>query len=458
MPIETHTHLILEGKDVWNKERESQNFQPYFSFEDFYEKFREAGKLNRNGRVCLSSYNLADAIFHGTNLSQVDFLHADLRRSQFNGVSLAGTNFRQADLTDARFSVGYLGDADFSSAILKNADLVQVNLSGADLSWSRFWQAKLFPDSEDSTKASSPKVHRVKNVAELIEICFEIEARYDGLGIYFRGERDRGWCLRPSVMRPSEDCTFKLRAKEGEMLRGLIARRPEDFRGMDSALEQMVVAQHNGLKTRLLDVSRNPCVALFNACDPRDAAGYKRKNDMSGRIHVFAFPKYLIKSFDSDTVSIIANFAKLDRGYQNLLLGKNGDDSQSEGPNVQIQSLYEEAMRRLYHYIRQEKPQFEKIIKPQDFLRVFVVEPKQSFERIRAQEGAFIISAFHERFEREQIQDKVENIPVYEYETIIVPSKRKEHILKELNLLSFNREALYPSLGEVADRITQPYQ
>ena len=204
MPIETHTHLLLEGKDVWNKERESQNFQPYFSFEDFYEKFREAGKLNRNGRVCLSSYNLADAIFHGTNLSQVDFLHADLRRSQFNGVSLAGTNFRQADLTDARFSVGYLGDADFSSAILKNADLVQVNLSGANLSWSRFWQAKLFPDSEDSTKASSPKVHRVKNVAELIEICFEIEARYDGLGIYFRGERDRGWCLRPSVMRPSE--------------------------------------------------------------------------------------------------------------------------------------------------------------------------------------------------------------------------------------------------------------
>ena len=125
MPIETPTHLLLEGKDVWNKGRESQNFQPYFSFEDFYEKFREAGRLDHNGRVRLSSYNLADAIFHGTNLSQVDFLHADLRRSQFNGVSLAGTNFSQADLTDARFSVGYLGDADFSSAILKNTDIGQ---------------------------------------------------------------------------------------------------------------------------------------------------------------------------------------------------------------------------------------------------------------------------------------------------------------------------------------------
>ena len=87
MPIETDTHLLLEGKDVWNKGRESQDFQPYFSIEDFYEKFREAGKLDRNGRVRLSGYNLADAIFHGTNLSQVDFLDADLSGAQIQGSS-----------------------------------------------------------------------------------------------------------------------------------------------------------------------------------------------------------------------------------------------------------------------------------------------------------------------------------------------------------------------------------
>ena len=57
------------------------------SIEDFYEKFREAGKLDRNGRVRLSGYNLADAIFHGTNLSQVDFLDADLSGAQIQGSS-----------------------------------------------------------------------------------------------------------------------------------------------------------------------------------------------------------------------------------------------------------------------------------------------------------------------------------------------------------------------------------
>ena len=226
---------------------------------------------------------------------------------------------------------------------------------------------------------------------------------------------------------------------------------------MTSALEQMVVAQHHGLKTRLLDVTRNPCVALFSACDRRDPAGKAQDNTMDGRLHVFAVQKELVKPFDSDTVSIISNFAKLDRGYQNLLLGRTGEDSQAEDPDIPLQYIYPEAMRRLYHFIRQEKPQFEKLIDPRDFFRVFVVEPKQSFERIRAQEGAFIISAFHEWFEREQILPRTKNLPVYEYDTMIVPHGKKTPILEELGLLNFTRETLYPSLDEVADRITQRY-
>ena len=61
--------------------------------------------------------------------------------------------------------------------------------------------------------------------------------------------------------------------------------------------------QHYGLKTRLLDITRNPLVALFNACE--------EDGEKDGRLHVFAVPSDLIKSFNSDTVSIIANFAKL---------------------------------------------------------------------------------------------------------------------------------------------------
>ncbi len=344
--------------------------------------------------------------------------------------------------------------------MLANSDLVHANLTGADLGWSRFWQAKLYPDSNQVAKTASQPgisnaVQKIESVADLIEKCLEMRNRYDGFTLYFRGERDRAWILQPSVMRPSCDGTFKLRAHEAEMLSDLISRRPTDFHGMTSALEQIVVAQHHGLKTRLLDVTRNPCVALFSASDRRDADGKAHDNTMDGRLHMFAVQKELIKPFDSDTVSIITNFAKLDRGYQNLLVGKTGEDIQDEDPDTPLRYVYSEAMRRLYHFIRQEKPQFEKLIDPRDFFRVFIVEPKQSFERIRAQEGAFIISASHERFEREQVLAQTRNLPIYEYDTMIVPGDSKEPILEQLGLLNFTRESLYPSLDEVADRITR---
>ena len=454
MTNQEHFNWLQGGADYWNEKRELHDFRPYFSFSGMADIFRKAGKLDHNGRVCLNRFNLSEACFHGTNLSHVDFKGANLRGAEFYGSLFRDTDFSRADLTNAKFGVGYLGEANFSNATLQDTDLSQTSLVGAGLDESRLWQARLYSDDSSVHTSVSPKVKKIKRVGDLIENCFELKKHFPGLTLFFRGERDGSWVLRPSVMRSSDDVNFKLRAHEGEMLRELIARRPEDFTGMTSALEQMVVAQHHGLKTRLLDVSRNPCVALFSACDRRDPAGKSHPNDMDGLVHVFAVQQELVRAFDSDTVSVIANFAKLDRGYQNLILGKTGQDSQTEDPGAPLRFIYSEAMRHLYHYIRQEKPQFDKIIDPKDFFRVFVVEPKQSFERIRAQEGAFLVSAFHERFERKEIRCRVKNVPVYEHATMKVPGHKKNEILDELSLLNFTRETLYPSLAEVANRIT----
>ena len=447
---------LLSGQKTWNIKRAVSDFRPYFSFVNFAEAFRQAGKLDPNGRVPLQRYDLRDTHFHGTDLSRVDFGQADLRGAKLNGVVLQDTSFDQADLRNAKFAPCYAGNANFSSATLDYADLVQVNLTGADLGWSRYWRAKLFNDYKRSPRLIS-QIEPINSVADLIARCSGLQKSREDLTLYFRGERTAAWPLAPSVMRRSKDGRFKLRANEGEMLRDLISKRPEDFDGKNTALEQLVVAQHYGLRTRLLDVSRNPCVALFSACDERDTAGNSQLNDMDGRLHVFGVQKEMIKPFDSDTISVIANFAKLGRSYQTLLLGRTGTDHVAQDPDLPIQYDYRDALRRLYHFIRQEKPQFDKIIDPRDFLKVFVVEPKQSFERIRAQEGAFIMSAFHERFERREIRCRVPNVPVYEHETITVPGVSKDRILRELSLLNFTRETLYPSLDEVANRITRDY-
>ena len=287
---------------------------------------------------------------------------------------------------------------------------------------------------------------KIKSIECLLKECRDLKKRHaDNVQFYFRGESCDSWELRPSVMRRSS-----LREKESEMLNELMSRQPEAFSGLTSAFSQWVLAQHYGLKTRLLDITRNPLVALFNACEEDD--------EKDGRLHVFAVPSDLIKSFNSDTVSIIANFAKLRHAEQNLLLllGKKPEDT-DEDEDLDLADEHPEVMGRLYHFIRQEKPHFEEQINPIDLFRVFVVEPQQSFERIRAQSGAFLISVFHERFERSEILQLDADIPVYDHYTLTVPSENKQYLMNDLRLLNITRESLFPGLDEAAKAVTQRY-
>ena len=101
-----------------------------------------------------------------------------------------------------------------------------------------------------------------------------------------------------------------------------------------------------------------------------------------------------------------------------------------------------------------EKPHFQHRIDPRDLFRVFVVEPQQSFERLRAQSGAFLISAFHERFEQEQILECNKFVPTYEHYILLIPPECKNHILAQLRLLNITQDALFPGLDEAAKAIT----
>lgn len=285
---------------------------------------------------------------------------------------------------------------------------------------------------------------KIKSIEDLLKECRDLKKRCaDNVQLYFRGESCDSWELSPSVMRRSS-----LQKNESEMLNELMSRQPEAFSGLTSAFSQWVLAQHYRLKTRLLDVTRNPLVSLFFACE--------EAKDEDGRLHVFAVPSDLIKSFNSDTVSIIANFAKLRHAEQNLLLGKTPegiDEGEGSGFNE-----YSYSMGRLYHFIRQEKPHFKEEIDPRDLFRIFVVEPQQSFERIRAQSGAFLISGFHERFESNEILQLNADIPVYDHYTLTVSGgSEKDYIMEDLRLLNITREALFPGLDEAAKAVAQRY-
>ena len=275
----------------------------------------------------------------------------------------------------------------------------------------------------------------IKTVAELLNGIQALKETRPDEFLYFRGESQCRWELRPSVMRDG------FAEYEGEMLTEFMTRQPEAFSGLNYALAQWGLAQHYGIRTRFLDITRNPLVALFHACE--------KDSEEAGRIHVFGVPRPLIKSFNSDTISIIANLAKLPQDRQYALLSRSGRSNEEE---------YTKAMGLLLQLIRIEKPYFEERINLEDLYQVFVIEPQQSRDRIRAQAGAFLTSAFHQRFERDEVVRHNDRITIYAHDMLSIPSESKPVIMEELQLLNITRETLFPGLDESASEITETYR
>ena len=461
-----HIKWLRSGVNYWNEVRRQRYFSPDFSGADI----RAELVLSLPG-LSLEGINLENANFEEANLRGISlkesrlqnarFYKASLQFVDFTNANLSRTDFRNANLANATFAHAYLSHANLSHANLERADLRFAVLIDTDVTGAQPWKSHLY------TGRVRQQPHfgfskKIETIGDLVEKCQILQDHYpnpptnyffdDPCLFYFRGESDSSWKLRPSLMRPSGSSQAGgFPDKEGEMLLDLMSQRPGDFVGVKSALSQWVLAQHHGLKTRFLDITRNPLVALFHACE--SSSHQDNSDHNNGVLHVFVAPKNLVKAFDSDSISIVANLAKLPRREQKTLMGKKSKGFFSLA--LLMTPHYTSTARRLYQFIMQEKPYFEKRIDIKDLFRVFIVEPEQSFERIRVQSGAFLVSAFHERFERDEILKHNKDIPVYDYYRLYIPHGSKEKILRELRLLNIKREVLFPSLDEVAKAIVR---
>ena len=78
--------------------------------------------------------------------------------------------------------------------------------------------------------------------------------------LFFRGQCNSVWDIRPSIFRES------LVSVESRIIKTAKSRVPSEFRECTSPFEELTKLQHYGLPTRLLDLTRNPLVALYFAC------------------------------------------------------------------------------------------------------------------------------------------------------------------------------------------------
>jgi len=259
-----------------------------------------------------------------------------------------------------------------------------------------------------------------------------------GMQRFYRGVPRHFDETTPSVFRSPERIE-----NEKSLFNQLLAMNPSDFVADSTTLDKLVRMQHHGLPTRLLDITANPLMGLYFACE--------LEPDEAGEVFFLSVSNKDVKFPDSDRASVVANLARLTT-VQRVAVAEVAESTSSLPPVERIKTFNENrSVLRLLHFIKQEKPYFEPKINPRHISSISVVRAKLSNLRIAAQAGAFLLFGDGATFEgSSKSRGILERV-------ITVRAKSKRRIMKELDHLGINEATVYPSLERSAAYIAKPF-
>ena len=294
----------------------------------------------------------------------------------------------------------------------------------------------------DSVSSFIEKVNSLKDDLKVEGISTEL---------FFRGQKSEFWDVRPSAFRDD------FLSVEHILMQAPLLKAPYEFVSMSNDFEIMTKYQHYGMCTRLLDLTTNPLVALYFACEKHGEVPYAEtpqdvnidENERAESYEpeesnyqepcgvIFYNTKYPT-SISEDNVKIVSALAHMDLSKDNTL--KNVLDK-LEQRKIITSALKERWSKQEYY------SDFVDIIQNN-----YVVSAPYNNERLSRQCGMFLLaSCFNFNYtgilgeatvEKRCIDLREEFNPIFFY----VPGEKKEAILAELDFYNINEATLFPEL------------
>lgn len=280
----------------------------------------------------------------------------------------------------------------------------------------------------------------ITSVDEYMRLISRLNAKKNdhNAQLFFRGQAVDYWDIRPSIFRD------KMLSVEHYLMSEPLRQIPNEFINLGDSFEVMEKYQHYGMCTRLLDVTTNPLVALYFACEHYEEEKYRNleSNDidkMSPQGIVYFKEESMPLKYNDLDVKIISRLASYDLNDAQTL-------EQIVGQLCEDGIISNEQAKRW----SDEKGLLEFIHICQS---VCTVLPVMNNDRLIRQSGAFLLPGkFNVTYRGENLQDaiitKAESNLREEFDKTFfyISDDNKEKIRIELEHCNISEANLFPEL------------